>query len=153
MTAQQFDFDTVRKLTTGSIPFAERAGIDLLEFERGHVKMKIPFEGNQNHVGMMYAGALFTLAEIPGGALFMSAFDMSKFFPIVTEMNIKYLKPAMTDITVEASLSEEEIARITEEAEANGKAKFVLDLELKDANNEVVSITSATYQARSHQRK
>ncbi len=153
MTAQQFDFDTVRKLTTGAIPFAERAGIDLEEFERGHVKMKIPFEGNQNHVGMMYAGALFTLGEIPGGALFMSAFDMTKFFPIVTEMNIKFLKPAMTDITVEAKLPEAEIERITKEAEENGKAKFFLELELKDAGGEVVAVTTATYQARSHQKK
>ena len=105
MTAQNFDFETVRKLTTGSIPFAQRAGVDLVEFERGHVKMMIPFKGNENHVGMMYAGALFTLAEIPGGALFMSAFDVTRFFPIVTEFNIKFVKPAMTDITVEANLS------------------------------------------------
>lgn len=153
MTAQNFDFETVRKLTTGSIPFAQRAGVDLVEFERGHVKMMIPFKGNENHVGMMYAGALFTLAEIPGGALFMSAFDVTRFFPIVTEFNIKFVKPAMTDITVEANLSEEEIQRITEEAEANGKSVYYLDLELKDANGEVVSVTTATYQARSHQRK
>lgn len=153
MTAQQFDFETVKKLTTGAIPFAERAGIELLEFDRGHVKMKIPLEGNQNHVGTMYAGALFTLAEIPGGALFISAFDMSKYFPIVAEMNIKYLKPATTDITVEANLSEQEIQRISEEAQANGKAVFVLNLELKDANGEVVAVTSGNYQARSRQRK
>lgn len=153
MTAQQFDFETVKQLTTGAIPFAERAGIELLEFERGRVKMKIPFEGNQNHVGMMYAGALFTLAEIPGGALFMSAFDMTKFFPIVTEMNIKFQKPALTDITVEASLTEDEIERITREAEENGKAVFNLDLALKNTSGDIVSVTTATYQARSHQRR
>lgn len=150
MTAPAFDFETIRKMTTKSIPFAERAGIDLVEFERGHVKMKIPLEPNKNHIGTMYAGALFTLAEIPGGAIFMSAFDMTKFFPIVAEMNIKYLKPATTDIYVEVKMSEEEIQRITNEATENGKAVFILEKELKDEHGEVVAITTGTYQARAH---
>jgi len=150
MTAQAFDFETIRKMTTKSIPFAERAGIDLIEFERGHVKMKIPLEPNKNHIGTMYAGALFTLAEIPGGAIFMSAFDMTKFFPIVVEMNIKYLKPATTDIYVEVNMSEEEIERITKEATENGKSTFILEKELKDENGVVVAITTGTYQARAH---
>ena len=150
MTAQAFDFETIRKMTTKSIPFAERAGIDLVEFERGHVKMKIPLEPNKNHIGTMYAGALFTLAEIPGGAIFMSAFDMSKFFPIVAEMTIKYLKPATTDIYVEVNMSEEEIERITNEATEKGKSVFILEKELKDENGVVVAITTGTYQARAH---
>ena len=39
--------------------------------------MLMPFKPNRNHLGTMYAGALFTLAEIPGGAVLISAFDMS----------------------------------------------------------------------------
>lgn len=150
MTAQAFDFETIRKMTTRSIPFAERAGIDLVEFKRGHVKMKIPLEPNKNHIGTMYAGALFTLAEIPGGAIFMSAFDMTKFFPIVAEMTIKYLKPATTDIYVEVTMSENEIERITKEATDNGKSTFILEKELKDENGVIVAITTGTYQARAH---
>jgi thioesterase domain-containing protein len=153
MSNPTIDFDALRKLTTQSIPFATQAGIDLVDFKRGWVKMIIPFQGNQNHVGMMYAGALFTLAEIPGGAVFMSAFDLSKFYPIVTEMNIKFLKPALTDITVEVSLSDAEIERITREAEQTGKSVFHLQTELKNTAGDVVATTTGTYQARSHQRK
>ncbi|MCG8315606.1 MAG: DUF4442 domain-containing protein [Pseudomonadales bacterium] len=153
MTTQQFDLDAVRKMTTGAIPFAENAGVDLVEIERGHVVMKIPFEGNQNHVGIMYAGALFTLAEIPGGAIFMSAFDMTKYYPIVSDMSIKFLKPALTDVTCEATLSEEEIQRVTTEAEENGKSKFELTTVLKDASGEIVATTTGTYHARSHNYK
>ena len=40
-------------MSTGAVPFAERAGVDLVELERGRVKMKIPFQGNQNHIGIM----------------------------------------------------------------------------------------------------
>lgn len=147
-----FDFETIRRMSTGAVPFAERAGVDLVEFERGRVKMKIPFQGNQNHIGIMYAGALFTVAEIPGGALFMSAFDLSKCYPILVDMNIKFLKPATTDVFVEATLSEEDIARVNAELESQGKSNYVLVLELKDTNGTVVAATNATYQARLHKR-
>lgn len=147
-----FDFETVRRLSTGAVPFAERAGVDLVEFERGRVKMKIPFQGNQNHIGIMYAGALFTVAEIPGGALFMSAFDMSKCYPILADLSIKFVKPATTDVHVEARLSEEDIARVNAELESLGKSNYVLDLELRDTSGTVVATTHATYQARLHKR-
>lgn len=147
-----FDFETVRRLSTGAVPFAERAGVDLVEFERGRVKMKIPFQGNQNHIGIMYAGALFTVAEIPGGALFMSAFDMSKCYPILVDLSIKFVKPATTDVYVEARLSEEDIARVNAELESQGKSNYVLDLELTDTSGTVVATTHATYQVRSHKR-
>lgn len=147
-----FDFETVRRLSTGAVPFAERAGVDLVEFERGRVKMKIPFQGNQNHIGIMYAGALFTVAEIPGGALFMSAFDMSKCYPILADLSIKFVKPATTDVYVEARLSEEDIARVNAELESLGKSNYVLDLALTDTSGTVVATTHATYQARLHKR-
>lgn len=150
MTAQSFDFETIKKMTTKSIPFAERSGIELIEFERGRAKLKMPLEPNKNHIGTMYAGALFTLAEIPGGALFLGAFDMSKFFPIVADLNIKFVKAATTDITIEASISEEEIQRITAEATETGKSTYILETELVDENGVVVAIANATYQARSH---
>jgi hypothetical protein len=40
----------------------------------------------------------FTVAEIPGGALFLSSFDTSKYFPIVKALNIAFLKPAKSDV-------------------------------------------------------
>lgn len=150
MTAASFDFETIKKMTTQSIPFVSRSGIELLEFERGHVKLKIPIAPNKNHIGTMYAGALFTLAEIPGGALFVSAFDMSKSFPIVADFNIKFVKAATTDVYIDANITEKEIQRITEEVTATGKSVYVLETELKNNADEVVAIATATYQARAH---
>ena len=130
------------------IPFVQRSGIKVLELERGYCKLMMPYEPNINHVGMMYAGALFTLAEIPGGAIFVSTFDNAKFFPIVRNLEIKFVKPAMTDITVEVRLSEEDAAEIAARAEADGKANYEWDCELKDADGEVVSVATCKYQMR-----
>lgn len=79
----------------------------------------------------MYAGALFTLAELPGGVVYLSSFDTRRFYPIVKDMQIRFRRPAKTDITVEVHLSDDEVQRIQNEADANGKADFEWECELK----------------------
>ena len=133
-----------------TIPFVGRSEIEVEEIEVGYVKMRMPIEPNRNHVGTMYAGALFTLAEMPGGAIFVSTFDAKKFYPIVKSMDIKYVKPATTDITVEVRLSEEDAAEIAAKAAADGKADYEWQCELKDTEGNVVAITTNRYQMRSH---
>lgn len=152
MTSMPLDIDKINDMTTGSIPLAKFCGAKLIELEPGRVKMRIPFENNQNHIGIMYAGSLFTIAELPGGSLFFSAFDVTKCYPIVTEMSIKFLKPAKTAITVEATLSPEEIERVKREVAEKGKSVYILELELKDESGETVAVTTARYQARAHGR-
>ena len=131
----------------------QRSGIKVLELERGYCKLMMPFEPNVNHVGMMYAGALFTLAEIPGGAIFISTFDGSKFFPIVRNLEIKFVKPAMTDATVEVRLSEEDAADIAKRAETEGKANYDWDCELKNTDGDVVAVATCKYQMRVYPKK
>ncbi|MGB5264943.1 MAG: YiiD C-terminal domain-containing protein [Polyangiales bacterium] len=130
------------------IPFAGRSEVKVLELEPGYVKMMMPLEPNINHVGTMYAGALFTLAELPGGAIFVSTFDASRFFPLIKGMEIKFLKPATTDIMVEVRLSREDASKIQDEANEHGKADYGWDCELRDANGQVVAVSSNRYQLR-----
>ena len=148
----QFDKDKVNQMTTGSIPLAKFVGAEVIEMERGYVKMAMPFEQNVNHIGIMYAGSIFTLGELPGGALFFSAFDATKCYPIVTEMSVKFLKPVKTAATVESRISEEEIERVNREVEENGKSVYILEQEIKDDSGEICAIPPARYQARAHGR-
>ena len=129
-------------------PFAEQTGVEVVENEEGYVKMKMPFEPNANHIGSMYAGAMFTLAELPGGIICVTCFDMNEYYPIVRDMNIRFIRPAMTDITVEISLSKEKAARITNVAEEKGKADYILEGELKDTNGTIVALSKGIYQLR-----
>ena len=146
--AERYNLDPPRPVA--DYPFVERAGLELLHLERGRAVLRMPFEPNINHVGMMYAGALFTAAEVPGGVLFMSAFDVSRFYPIVGEMSIRFSRPAMTAVTVDARMSDAEIDRVTAELEEHGKAKYVLEQEVRDEAGTVVATTSATYFGRSY---
>ena len=126
----------------------KRTGLRVLEMRDRYVKLALPLEGNVNHVGMMYAGSLFTIGEVTGGAIHGAAFDIEKFFPIVKEVSIRFRRPAVTEVTVEVTITEEESNRIQAEAEEKGKADFTLDVDIKDANGEVVSIVHGVWQIR-----
>ncbi|WP_370324650.1 YiiD C-terminal domain-containing protein [Euzebya sp.] len=132
------------------IAFVQRMGLRLDAIEPGYVKMTAPLEGNVNHIGTMYAGALFTLAEVPGGAIFLSTFDASRYYPIVKGMDIRFVKPATTDISVEVRITADEVERIQAAAEAAGKADYSWTCELTDAGGVVVARSTNDYQLRTH---
>jgi len=137
-----------KRLLEQGIGFVKNAGLEVEHLARGEVRCRMPFAGNSNHIGTMYAGALFTLAEIPGGALFLSSFDTARFFPIVKTLQLKFIKPAKSDIWTTAVLGTEEIKRIELDAMVNGKADFELNLELKDSAGVVVALSEGIYQLR-----
>lgn len=145
-----FPAEIARQFTEDKIAFVKRMNLKAEVLEPGFVRLRVPLAGNENHIGSMYAGALFTLAEIPGGALFLTSFDARKFYPIVKEMNLRFRRPATGDIVVEARLSAEEIERLQNEAQANGKAEYVLELQLTDGSGEVVALSRGIYQLRKH---
>ena len=140
--------ELVRQLTEEQIAFVQRSGLKAEVLEPGRVRLRMPLAGNQNHIGSMYAGALFTLAEIPGGALFLTSFDAQRFYPIVKEMNLRFRRPATGDIRVEANLSETQIEQLQKQATEHGKAEYVLELQLTDDSGEVVAQSRGLYQLR-----
>lgn len=142
--------EMARAFTEEKIDFVRRSGLKAEELQLGFVRLRMPLAGNQNHIGTLYAGALFTLAEIPGGALFLTSFDVQRFYPLIKEMNLRFRRPATSDISVEARLNVAEIERIQAEAKRNGKADYRLELQLCDTAGEVVAETSALYQLRKH---
>ena len=131
-----------------AVPGIKRTGIRIVELRDRYAKAIMPLENNGNHLNMMYAGSLFCLGEISGGLIHMTSFDVTKLVPIVKEVNIRFKRPALTDISMEVSFTEEEAAKIEAEALEKGKADFTLNLELKDENGEIVSVVSGIWQAR-----
>jgi acyl-coenzyme A thioesterase PaaI-like protein len=142
--------EMARVFTEEKIDFVKRSGLRAEELQPGFVRLRMPLAGNQNHIGTLYAGALFTLAEIPGGALYLTSFDVQRFYPLIKEMNLRFRRPASSDVCVEARLNAAEIERIQAEAEQAGKADYRLDLQLTDVDGQVVAETSALYQLRKH---
>lgn len=130
------------------IDIVRAMGITVLEMRRGYVRLMAPLKGNGNHFGSMYAGVIFSLADIAGGALFVSTFDYTRFIPIVREVDIRFLKPVAEDLFVEASIPEETIARIERELDENGRAEWALDLSLRYAGGATLDTVRGVFQGR-----
>ncbi len=128
------------------IPFATRAGIKARRLDKEGVEIFMPLEPNKSHVGTLYAGALFTLAEMTGGAIVVVYFMEHEIMPLVKSVNIRFLKPVHTDVTAGYVLDREEAARIVDQAHKNGKLDFQVKIEIKDENGVVVSDAEAVYQ-------
>ena len=131
-----------------AIKIIDKMGMRILDFEKQSVKIMLPKEPNINHVGTVYAGSLFSLADFAGGVLFFSAFDLRKYYPLLKEVTITFKRPATTDITVETSMTPEQAERIKKITDETGKADWALDMELKDEQGNVCCIAHANFQMR-----
>ena len=143
------DVDKLTQATWSVMPFCERTGVRVLEAERGHVKLVMPLEPNVNHVGIMYAGAMFTLAELPGGTMTAVSFENGKYFPIVKDLRMTFVAPATTDVSVTIELDERQLEAIQRDLEERGKADYGWNAELLDSSGRVVARSENAYQLRS----
>lgn len=130
------------------IPVIAAMGLQVQESVRGRASAMLPAAQNVNHFGVSYAGSLFTVAEMLGGLIGGSSFDVPGGVPLVKRLEIDFLRPATTDVVASTSLSEEEIARVQAAATETGKGDFELIAEVVDANGVVVARTRGDYQLR-----
>jgi acyl-coenzyme A thioesterase PaaI-like protein len=131
-----------------TIPIAHQMGVRVVEARRGYAAATVPVEGNGNHFGVIYAGVQFTVAEILGGIVALSTFDTAKYFPLVKNVDIKFLGMARSELRAEAALDDETIARVEAEAAEQGKADFTLEAVVTDADGQTVANTRGLYQLR-----
>jgi len=132
------------------IPSAHRLGVRVVELAPGMARSEVPLQENTNHLGTMYAAAMFTVAEVLGGALVLATFDVARYYPVVKELTLRFRRPARSDVSARAALPVDLVASLTAEADNAGKAEFILDVDLLDAAGQIVATSHGTYQIRRH---
>jgi len=137
-------------LIAEAVHVIHETGLEIVGLRDRYAKLVMPLKPNLNHIGIMYAGSLFILAECSGGILWYVSFDTKRFYPIVKEVSITYKRPATTDVTLEVQLSEEEARAMQEETDKVGKKDWVMDLELKDEQGQVCCVVQGTWQLRKY---
>lgn len=138
----------INTLVEHAIPAARAMRIRITDLGPGRAAASVPLEGNTNHLGTLYAGSLFSVAEILGGAICYPTFDVSRFLPTVKTVEIHFRRPATTDVAATATLTREVIDRVAADAEETGKGEFILEAEITDTSGQVVATTVGTYQLR-----
>ncbi len=131
-----------------AVPAVGRLGVVVTAITPGTVSLRVPIEGNANHMGTMYAGALFALAELPGGLIPLAALGVGRYTPIVTGIEIQFLAAAHTDVTLTAHMGVAELRTLAEQADAEGRSSFTLDLQGEDTRGRTVVSSRAHYQLR-----
>jgi thioesterase domain-containing protein len=140
--------DAMNGAIQSTIPIAHKMGLKVVEARPGFAATTVPAEGNGNHFGVIYAGVLFTVAEILGGIIPLITFDTAKYFPLVKNLDIQFVAMAKSDVRAQASLDDETIARVEAEAAERGKADFTLEAVVTDADGQIVATTRGLYQLR-----
>jgi thioesterase domain-containing protein len=131
------------------VPRAYGMGVRFRELRAGFVRADVPIDGNTNHFGVMYAGVIFTVAEVLGGALHVATFDVSTHYPLVRGMSIDFVAPGTSALSAVATLADDEIAAVRAAAQ-HGKAQFELVAEVTDEDGRLVARTHGDYQIRPH---
>lgn len=129
------------------VPILGAMGLEVLEVTPLSAAARIPAEPNANHFGAMYAGSLFSVAEMLGG-LMAGHMDVPGGVPLVRRMEIDFLRPATTAVTARTTLSDTDFARVQTDAVADGKANYELIGEVTDEAGTVVARTHGYYQMR-----
>ena len=131
------------------IPILHSMGVSIEEVNPDGVVTKVPHKGNTNHLGTIYAGVIFSLAEFTGVPLMepkMGSFD--KIIYLMKEMSIRYRRPATTDLTVTVNFTDEDATFCKEALKNEGKVDFMIEMEVKDATGEVVALSKNLYHLR-----
>jgi thioesterase domain-containing protein len=130
------------------IPVASGMGAEFTAIRPGYVQATVPLAGNANHFGAMYAGVIFTVAEVLGGAIHFATFDATTHYPLVRGVEIEFLAPGKSRLTATAQLSEDEVARMRAEAATGAKVPFVLTAQVVGEDGTLVARTRGDYQLR-----
>ncbi len=141
-------YKDIAELSVNLVEAIKRTGLEIVALRERYAKFKMPIAGNTNHIGIMYAGSLFTLGEFTGGIVPGVSFDINKYYPIVKEITIRYVAMATSDIFIEKEMEEAEVRRIIQVVEENNKADFSMELELKTEEGVVVAIVNGIWQLR-----
>lgn len=126
------------------VPAIGRLGVTVEDLAPGTVDLRVPITGNANHMGTMYAGALFALLELPGGLLPLSLLG-SRYTPIVIEIQVRYLAAARTDVTLTARMDPDQLRALAARADEHGEAAFTLELHGVDSQGATVVASTAHY--------
>lgn len=144
--AQNHIDQLVAMMKNSPIKWMRDANITPIIVEQGHIKMLLPVKGlHLNHVGTVYAGSMFAFAEMCGGSIFQATYGFDKWVPIVKKAGIRYVKPAMDDLTCEMRITDKEAKERIAPIEERGKGDFILTIPLVDKDGDEVAIAEINY--------
>ena len=130
------------------IPHTLAMGIVVEHAANGDVEMTLPdATSNQNMVGIIHAGALYTFGETVAGVAAGIDF-LDKAFPLARKAEIRYLSPAKGAIRGRAQVAPSDTDRVRAELERDGRSELGVRVHLWDTNGKPVAEMGVDYSFR-----
>jgi len=133
------------KASLEQIPYTLEMGITIERAASGEVEMTLPdAPANQNMVGIVHAGALYTFGETVAGIAAGSDL-LDKAFPLARKAEIRYLRPASGAIRGLAKVSAIDSERVVAELARDGRSELDVAVILSDAEGKTVAEMDVDY--------
>lgn len=127
------------------IEYLTVAGIEPITVEERHVACRLPAgHMHLNHVGIMYAGSYFVLAESAGANLIKCTYG-SRYVAIIKSVSIDYVKPTKGDLIADLSMTVEQAKERIAYVEEHGKGQYPLDVPVTDAEGALCANAHIVY--------
>jgi acyl-coenzyme A thioesterase PaaI-like protein len=111
--------------------------IEIVQSSTDDCVLELGFKDNmKNHLGTFHASAQFSLAEACSGLSLQQHFPYleNAVVPILRKSEIKFKKPAQSNIYARANIDIEEKERFRQQFEKKGRATLAVSLEVIDQN-------------------
>jgi uncharacterized protein (TIGR00369 family) len=138
----------VKNLVENLIPFVKKTGVVVDELTTTKVKLRLPHDAsNLNPMGILHAGATFTLAETCAAALCVMALGQSVMF-IGKAVDIKFKRPGKGDAVATAQLTPADAQRVLDGAKRDGKIDAPIVVDVTDPAGEPIAQATVTMSVR-----
>lgn len=101
-----------------------------------------------NYIGIMHAGAIYTLAETAAGSVANNVIEGNIAFVLLRDANIRYTRRADGEITATATVDASAASAAQVGFAEHARADIAVDVDLTDGDGEIVFTGSFTYALR-----
>jgi acyl-coenzyme A thioesterase PaaI-like protein len=129
------------------IPFNAPHQFKIIHIDKNTISVHIPFiRRNLNHLNGIHACALATASEYACGFLLISRLSPSKYRLIMRNLSIDFVKQGREELFVNFSLTDDRINVIKKKLESSPQCLELLEVEVKDAKGNLISIAKLEWQ-------
>ncbi|WP_019012360.1 DUF4442 domain-containing protein [Deinococcus aquatilis] len=140
------------KAALHAIPMNATVGVQITDVGVGWAEGACPDTAPfRNHLGTIHAGAQFLLAEAVSGAAFAGAFaaQLAQAVPLIEKLETHYVARAQGDITAQGQIDPATLPAAYAEFAEHGKARLIVQVTVKDAEDKAVMRAVAHWYLRS----
>lgn len=100
-----------------------------------------------NHLESTHAGAIYTLGETQSGLYLQELFPslQDKVIPALRDSKIKYKKPALGNLSANATCSQEKIDNFQKIFEKKKRASIEITVNISNKDEQIIAIASFTW--------